>query len=128
AISHFAMCGGRAAHIIFVRLPEGRGATRSYLNGLTPGDVKQFPAGTRVAMVRRAFAIDRAAKIRTTPLVDSVQIRVYGRIPTDPIANFHGDYGEQDVYEFALDRCKLFARQHGLRAFGANDTAEPFER
>ena len=104
--------GGRAAHVVFLRLPAGRAATEQYLKDLTPGSrtwndpgrdaVKQFPPGTMVAMVRRALAVDAAAKVRVTPVTELVQIRVYRRIPKDPEANFHSDFGEQDVYEFVL--------------------------
>jgi hypothetical protein len=73
--------------------------------------------------------VDRSAKVRITPLTELVQIRVYRRIPKDAQANLHhGDFGEQDVYEFVLDRTKLFAGQHGLRAVGPEDPAEEFER
>jgi hypothetical protein len=57
-----------------------------------------------------------------------VQIRVYRRIPDDPKANFHGDFGEQDVCEFVLDRAKLFAGEHGLHTVEIGDPPEPFER
>jgi hypothetical protein len=73
--------------------------------------------------------VDQSAKVRVTPVTELVQIRVYRRIPEDPQANFHGDFGEQDVYEFVLDRSLLFAGQHGLRPVGRDDPAEPlFER
>jgi hypothetical protein len=82
-----------------------------------------------VAMVRRALAVGRPAKVRVTPVTELVQIRVYRRIPKDPEAYRHEDTGEQDVYEFLLDRSALFAGQHGLRAVGPKDPAEPsFDR
>jgi hypothetical protein len=115
-------------HVILLRLPAGRAATERYLKGLNGGAVKQFPAGTMVALVRRALAVDRSAKVRVTPVTELVQLRVYRRIPADPRANLRGDFGEQDAYEFVLDRAKLFAGQHGLRAVGPADAAEPFER
>ena len=77
-------------------------------------------------MVRRALTVDRAAKVRVTPVTELVQIRVYRRIPKDSEAHTRGDVGEQDVYEFLLDRPQLFAGQHGLRALGPDDPAEPF--
>jgi hypothetical protein len=79
-----------------------------------------------VAMVRRALAVDRSAKVRVTPVTELVQIRVYRQIPKDarngPLPE------EQDVCEFVLDRGMLFAGKHGLRAIGADDVQEPFER
>jgi hypothetical protein len=133
---HIDGAGGRAVHIIFLRLPEGRAATEQYLKELTPEEpylehagrhsVKQVPPGTMVAMVRRALTVDRSAKLRVTPVTELVQIRVYRRIPRDAEASSRGDFGQQDVYEFLLDRDKLFAGQHGLRAAGPTDPAEPF--
>jgi hypothetical protein len=136
---HFAGAGGRAVHIIFLRLPGGRAASEQYLKELRRAEshlkeaahdsAKQFPPGTMVALVRRALTVDRSAKVRVTPLTEQVQIRVYRRIPKDPEADLHGDAGEQDVYEFLLDRQKLFAGQHGLLAVGRDDPAEPsFDR
>jgi hypothetical protein len=136
AQQHFNGCGGRAVHVIFIRLPGGRAATEQYLKGLRREEpfleeagrhsVKQFPPGTMVAMVRRALTVDRSAKVRVTPVTELVQIRVYRRIPKNPEANLHSDFGEQDVYEFLLDREKLFAGKHGLGAVGPKDPAEPF--
>ena len=126
---HFNGCGGRAVHAIFIRLPGGRAATEQYLKELKRDSVRQFPPGTMVAMVRRALAVDRSTKVRVTPVTELVQTRVYRRIPRDPEARRHGDFGEQDVCEFLLDRQKLFAGKHGLGAVGPKDPAEPlFER
>ena len=41
-------------------------------------------------------------------------------------ANVKGNFGEQDVYEFVLDRSKLFAGKHGLRPVGPDEAAQPF--
>jgi len=139
---HFQESGGRAVHIVFLRLPGERAATEQYLHELSREDLpkdtqrkahrkysaKQFPPGTMVAMVRRALAVDSSAKLRVTPLTELVQIRVYRRIPEDQDANFHGDFGEQEVHEFVLDRQSLFAGKPGLRALGPRDPEEPFER
>lgn len=125
---HFEGAGGRAMHVIFLRLPGGRPETERYLSELNPASVKQFPLGTMVAMIRRALAVNQSAKVRVTPVTELVQIRVYRRIPDDPKANFHGDFGEQDTYEFVLDRTNVFAEQHGLRAVGPDDPAESFSR
>lgn len=132
---HYEGAGGRAAHVIFLRLPGGRAATEQYLKELRGGPLleeshrpsaKQFPEGTMVAMVRRPLTVDAAAKVRVTPLTELVQIRVYRRIPADPEAHYREDFGEQDVYEFVLDRAELFAGRDGLRAVGPADPAEPF--
>jgi hypothetical protein len=128
AQQHFDGAGGRAVHVIFLRLPGGRAATERYLKELSGTAVRQFPPGTMVAMVRRALTVDRAAKVQVTPLTELVQIRVYRRIPAHPRANLEGDFGEQDVYEFVLDRKELFAGQGGLRPDGPTEPAEPFSR
>ena len=135
---HFDGAGGRTVHVIFLRLPGDRAATEQYLKELTPGEphlerpgrnaVKQFPQGTMVALVRRALVVDASAKVRVTPVTELVQIRVYRRIPKNAEANFHSDFGEQDVYEFVLDRAKLFAGESGLRAVGPDERAEEFGR
>jgi hypothetical protein len=133
---HFDGAGGRAAHFVFLRLPGGRRATEKYLKDLRPTEpfleeshrysVKQFPEGTMVAMVRRALAVDQMAKIHTTPITELVQIRVYRQIPRDPEAHRLGNSGVQDVLEFILDRARLFAGEHGLRAVRPSDPSEPF--
>ena len=149
ASRHYEGAGGRAAHLVFLRLPGGRAATELYLKELRAEEpipnerrrpvVKQFPEGTMVAMVRRALAVDATTKVRATPVTELVQIRVYRRIPKNPLANREeGDFGEQDVCEFELDRTKLFAGEHGLRAvgrdepagplFGRSEMSDPFER
>jgi hypothetical protein len=112
-------------------LPGGRAATERYLHDLSgrdPTAAPQFPAGTMVAMARRALTVDRANKVRVTPVTELVQTRVYRRIPEGRRANMYGDFREQDVYEFALDRQRLFAGEHGLRAVGPEEPFEPLAR
>jgi hypothetical protein len=128
AEEHFNAAGGRAVHIIFLRLPGGREATEQYIKEVNRDALRQFPPGTMVAMVRRALAVDASAKVRVTPVTELVQIRVYRRIPENPRANHSGDFGEQDVYEFVLDRAALFAGHHGLRNVGLHHPLEPFQR
>ena len=67
---HFEAVGGRAAHVVFLKLPGGRAETEGYLKGLRPTgptfeerfSLKQFPEGTMTAMVRRALTVDRARR------------------------------------------------------------------
>jgi hypothetical protein len=137
---HYDGAGGRAVHVIFLRLPGGRAATERYLKELRGKEpflkeahrpsLEQFPPGTMVAMVRRLLTVDRSAKVRVTPVTELVQLRVYRRIPKNPEAHLlHGDSGEQDAYEFLLDRAALSAGKHGLRAVVPGDPAEPlFDR
>ena len=127
---HFQGSGGRAVHLTFLRLPDGRAATQKYLNEVSrrTGAEKQFPVGTIAALVRRAIVIGVSGRMQPAPITELVQIRIYRRIPEDPRANFHGDRGEQDVYEFVLDREKLFAGQHGLRAVTQDEPVVSFFR
>src|SRR5262249_46933691 len=103
APQHFQGAGGRAVHLVFLRLPGSRAATEKYLEELDGASVKQFPPGTMVAMVRRALTVDGSAKVRVTPLTELVQIRVYRRIPEGRKPSFGADFpGQQAVYEFVL--------------------------
>ena len=127
---HFQGSGGRAVHLTFLRLPDGREATQEYLNEVSRriGPEKQFPVGTMAALVRRAIVIEESGRMQPAPITELVQIRVYRRIPEDPRANIGGDRGEQDVYEFVLNREKLFAGQHGLRAVTPDEPSVSFFR
>src|SRR5437899_3415270 len=92
--------------IVMVRLPAGRAATLAFLDRLRAFDaplwvetadkdlksflpyyphpgVPQFPAGTRVALVRRALLVDSTGNVVPSPLTESIQLRTYTRI--DPM-------------------------------------------
>jgi hypothetical protein len=89
--------------LIFLRMPGGRDATRKYLKR-DPGDL---PTGAEVALVRRALLIAAPAELTPTNLIESIQLRVYGKT-------------ELFVSEFRLSRSLLFAGQAGgLRAVGS---------
>jgi hypothetical protein len=127
AQQHFRGAGGRAVHIVFLRLPGGRAATERYLKELRRDSIKQFQPGTMVAMVRRMLAVERSVKVHVTPITEQVQLRVYRRIPKETGEDhLRADSSEQDVYELLLNREKLLAGQPGLRAVGPDDLAEPF--
>ncbi|MBI2823960.1 MAG: hypothetical protein HYX69_04625 [Planctomycetia bacterium] len=124
APSHAKFAKGRSAFLILLRLSEGREATKAYLQKLEDarqkrgngevlvGETPQIPPGTQVALVRRTLLIDSTGTVRTTPLVENVQIRVYE------------DLKKPDVFELVLDRRALFAgRGGGLRPVGRNETA-----
>jgi len=110
-----------SAFLIFLRLPGGRDATRKYLKR-EKGDL---PAGSEVALVRRALLIAARAVITPTNLIESVQLRVYEKTGLS-------------VSEFRLSRAMLLAGQAGgLRAVGegerdfktgfAGSAGDPFE-
>jgi hypothetical protein len=138
-----------SAFLVFLRLPGGRAATVAYLKRLRafdqplmvrdgpkgPGNtfgpspkLPQFPAGTEVALVRRALLVAAPAELTASPLTESVQLRYYREAPgltkqTLEYALGGGTPGSrraqawQAYHEFRLGRAPLFAgRAGGLRA------------
>ncbi len=144
-----------SAFLVFVRLPAGRAATRAYLNQLRSFDrpllvkadgamsrpdqylpnpkLPRLPAGTAVALVRRALLIDSSYRVRPSPLTESVQLRVYREVPAITVATLDAALGGgtaanrrarswQSFQEFRLSRSLLFAgRAGGLRPAGERD-------
>jgi hypothetical protein len=137
-----------SAFLVFLRLPGGRDATVAYLKRLRafdlpltvrdgpkgPGDtfgpnpkLPQFPAGTEVALVRRALLVAAPAELTASPLTESVQMRYYRDVPpltkqTLEAALAGGTAASlraqswQAYHEFRLGRAALFAgRAGGLR-------------
>lgn len=129
---------GRSTFLVFIRLPGGRDATLGYLQQLrkfprpwiyntdrsmdveplVPNpELPQFPEGTQTALVRRLILIDDQGNLTPTNITESVQLRVYRAIP--PGTGIRQDEARrtQDVFEFGLDRRKLFEGEAGgLRA------------
>jgi hypothetical protein len=143
---HIVNFSGRSGFFVFVRLPGGRKATMDYFQSLwnfpephVPGpiaedvsinpDLPSFPAGTQVALVRRATFFDTQGNLNASPLTESVQIRVYRTI-TPTLERFFSDTLEatiknsgQTFYEIRLSRPLLFAAKNGgLRALGRHET------
>ena len=127
----------RSAITIFLRLPGGRKATLAYLKQLaafkTPwvegADSRgvasmipnpatpQFPAGTQVALVRRALLVDTEGRLTPTALTEQVQFRVYNRIEEMQRSRPPAADPAQRFFEFVLSRERLFGgRNGGLRA------------
>ena len=101
ATFHFQTFYGRSVFEVRMRHPEGRAAGEAYLKELAafqnpfvkekptePAGVQrrgqwtnpatpQFPVGTMWALVRRAILCDAKGMPEASPLVESVQIRVY---------------------------------------------------
>jgi hypothetical protein len=125
---------GRSTFLVFIRLPGGRDATLGYLQQLrkfprpwiyntdrskdveplVPNpELPQFPEGTQTALVRRLILIDDQGNLTPTNITESVQLRVYRAIP--PGTGIREDEARrtQDVFEFGLDRQKLFAGEAG---------------
>jgi hypothetical protein len=85
---HFKAVTGRSVVEIRFRHAGGREAGEKYLKELSAVPVKkadgtlneerpQFPAGSMWALVRRALLMDREGKLVASPLVESVEARVY---------------------------------------------------
>ena len=139
-----------SAFLIFIKLPGGRAATRDYVARLSAFNgplfvstpfkrapefpnynpaIPQFPEGTEVALVRRALLVTSTFEVVASPLVETVQVRVYRRVPpwtpetmmraglvTDEVRS------SQAFFEFVVSRRLLFAgRSGGLRATAPGD-------
>jgi hypothetical protein len=145
---HVFSVSGRSGFLVFVRLPEGRKATMDYFQSLWSfpqpwvggpsfaadqtmenPELPSFPAGTQVALVRRLNAFDSQGALAATPIVESVQIRVYRAITSAEERNFgNGNLADitknsgQLFYEFELSRPLLFSGKNGgLRAIAADE-------
>jgi hypothetical protein len=146
AFQHLLNFSGRSSFLVFVRLPGGRRATFDYLQTLwdfpgpwelTPADaehprvmnpnVPQFPVGTEVALVRQLTLFDDQGKLVSSPITESVQIRVYREIGKNHVG-LPSDIDEairwsgQDFYDIELSRAQWFAgKAGGLRALGPDE-------
>jgi hypothetical protein len=129
---------GRSTFLVFIRLPGGRDASLGYLQELkkfprpwiyntgrsrdveplVPNpELPQFPVGTQTALVRRLILIDDQGNLTPTNITESAQLRVYRAIPPGTEILEDEARSTQDVFEFALDRQKLFKGEAGgLRA------------
>lgn len=138
-----------SALLVFLRLPAGREATLDYLrqlrtfdqplmirNAERPGNafvpnpaLPKLPVGTQTALVRRALLIDAGSRVASSPITESVQLRVYREVPemTPQVLEqvlIGNSAAAQRArawtvgQEFRLSRPLLFARQAGgLRSF-----------
>ena len=118
---HMQYYRGRSPFLVFLKLPGRRDATLDYLarlnkhsgKALQPEDwdknLPLFPAGTAVALVRQMTAINQAGEMVSTPLVQSVQLRVYRKVGQ----KITDHKTSQAVYKFTLNRHDLFANKTG---------------
>jgi hypothetical protein len=136
--------GKNSVFLVFLRLPAGRHATIEFLErlrsfagpmwmpaGYPNPELPAFPAGTQVALVRRALLIDGSGRIAATPLVEQVQLRVYREIRPMTAEEFDAAHmidrrmftrAGQEFEEFSLSRAALFAhRSGGLLPMAAAD-------
>ena len=118
---HMRYYGGRSPFLVFLKIPGGRTETFKYLNSLNQStraklsaatehkSLPQFPVGTSVALVRKMSIINKTGKILVSPLVQTVQIRVYNQVGED----IKDHNASQSVYKFVLNRKDLFASING---------------
>ena len=118
---HMEYYRGRSPFLVFLKLPGGREATLSYLKQLNKHSAKAlqhedwnknlplFPEGTAVALVRQMTVINREGKIVSTPLVQTVQLRVYRKVGEE----IKDHKTSQAVFKFTLNRRNLFAKRAG---------------
>jgi hypothetical protein len=148
---NFTNISGRSVFLVFVRLPEGRKATLDYFQTLwnypepwVPGparvaadqsqenpDLPSFPAGTQVALARQMVLFDKLGNLVVSPIIQSVQMRVYREITTARARDSSGGPARmarnsgQEFFEIRLSRSLLFAgKQGGLKAT-TRDEMEP---
>jgi len=99
----------------YIPAKDERGRQQLNLNPKLP----QFPAGTQIALLRRAMLIDADGKLAPTNLVETIQFRVY---LIDPAAA-KGKREEQSFHEFNFTRRDLFADAgRAIHAVGPDET------
>ena len=147
AKAHLFSVSGRSRFLVFVRLPGGRKATMDYFQALwnfpepyvqgpsfaddqavVNPNLPSFPAGTEVALVRRLNLFDNQGELTATPIVETVQLRVYRAITTTAEHFVGGNRAEntrlsgQDFFEIRVSRPLLFSHKDGgLRATGRDE-------
>ncbi len=128
---HAVAFAARSTFLVFLRLPGGRDQTLEYLRNLGAyprlwvrdprglenlvlnAEAPQFPAGTQVALLRRALLVDAEGALFPSPLVEDVQLRFYHAQPAGAASSAAQAHASQFFYEFKLSREKLFANQDG---------------
>src|SRR5688500_655861 len=123
AAAHAEAVQGRSVFYVLIRLPGGIRQTEAYTRALASHpkplaweesyarypyarsavrvapDLPQCPAGTQVALVQRMLLPDSGGELRLTPIIQSIQIRVY---LTDPAAAAISEHKQQATFEFRL--------------------------
>jgi hypothetical protein len=148
APAHVFSADGRSVFRVFINLPQGRAATLAYLRSVAdfkrpwvrdrrnPADARpnprlpQFPAGTRLALVRQMLVIDERGEPVPTGVVESVQLRLHRALPSEIPEAFDSvgaaARASLSLYEFRLSRVRLFAGEAGgLRAVARDEQEFP---
>lgn len=90
---------GRSVFLVFLRSPDGREASLRFLHSLNSEPHPRTAIGSDVALVRRMLLIDDQGNLILSPLVETIQIRLFNP--------------EQHFHEFELNRMKLFGGKAG---------------
>lgn len=123
AEEHVKLMRGRSVFLILIALPEGRAATLKYVEDLKTvqkvNKAPKPPAGTRVALLRRALLLDPKGIPQLSPLTEEIGFRASLAEPRP---------GPAENFEFHLSRGDLFAgTAGGLQATGSETQAvRPF--
>lgn len=122
ALKHASFFGGRSLFLVFVRVPGDRNSTLAFVNSLIAHQkqlaVPSAPVGTHFALVRRILVLDASGRVRSTHLVESLQMRVYGIYPGGRAILGNN----QRLFEFSLRREDLLGGlRGGLCAIAAED-------
>lgn len=122
AFEHLKAFGGRSVFLVLARFPAGPTEARAYLKALRDSprpsvppkasqtfgrlhpEVPQFPVGTEWALVRRLCLINTLGEIQVSPLIESIQLRRYGK-------------KAQEFSKFEMQ----FERRGALRRLSASD-------
>ena len=140
---HSTFISSRSVFFVFLKLPSGLPAV-GYLNQLAAYSRKrkpkedcfhkacsppQFPAGTEVALVRRAMLIDADGDAALSPITESIQLRRYVDVPAVPRGyrethrDFERNAARQRFAEFRWRRALLLRDESSLHELGARETA-----
>ena len=90
---------GRSVFLVFVRSPGGRESSLRFIQSLNTEPHPRTAIGSRVALVRRMLLIDDQGALILSPLVETIQIRLFNP--------------EQHFHEFELNRIELFGGKAG---------------
>jgi hypothetical protein len=124
AQAHIRYFGARSAFTVMFRHADGRSAATNYLAQLrafspvwierTNSDFQrmdqvlnpslpQFPAKSQWALLRRMCVIDTEGKIRTTPIVETAQLRTFNKVPASKGVQLYEDLKDsQRMQEFNM--------------------------
>jgi hypothetical protein len=142
---HVQNVSGRSAFHVLISLPTGRNDTVAYLKKLhdfqphwiydwskmelvsepfvmkseppwANPQLPQVPLLTKFALVRTSNLINANGELKSSPLTESIQMRVIRTIRAN-----HSSGGEQSFIMFMLDQSKLMAGKGGLVAKSKSD-------